>query len=82
MNTYSQLSADGDDQARRTRLKQMRRRDRLVIATTATFGADLSTMILLVLYGPFWLARYSFEPLDGDIIFQSLPRTPLVKAIE
>ena len=32
--------------------------------------------------GPAWLAWWSYEPQEGDVLFQSLPRSALVNAIE
>lgn len=32
--------------------------------------------------GPAWLAWWSYRPQEGDVLFQSLPHSPLVDAIE
>jgi hypothetical protein len=44
---------------------------------------SLATIAVLgVTYGPAWWAYASYEPQEGDVIFQSLPFSRLVTAIE
>lgn len=68
---------DSIDQANRSRLRQ-RRTTRFLVATS--IFSFISLMSFLI--GPGLLARWSYSPEVGDIIFQSLQPAPLVNAIE
>ncbi|MCA8992120.1 MAG: hypothetical protein KDA88_09085 [Planctomycetaceae bacterium] len=63
------------------REKQHARERRLFLLS---FGACLlvATCFWAAVYGPAYVAYWSYSPLEGDILFQSLPHAPLVNAIE
>src|SRR5688500_1466389 len=55
-----------------------RRRNYIALGCVArAFG-----LALAALYGPMWWRMAAYEPREGDVIFQSLPRGALVNAIE
>ena len=65
-------------QAPQQRRKSERRRSIFALACIA-LAVGLS---LAAIYGPAYWRYASYEPREGDVIFQSLPRGPLVNAIE
>lgn len=63
--------------------KQKRpRRDRFVIVATFLAFLLLFAGLFVWLYGAFYIASWQYTPQEGDVIFQSLPRSRLVVAIE
>ncbi len=63
-----------------TRLR--RRRERRIWLSVFAFGVVLSLATLIGIYGSSIRAYLEYSPKEGDIVFQSLPRSPLVNAIE
>lgn len=59
-----------------------RRRDRRIVAATMAICAALVLGVAAWAYGPDYVAYWKYAPKEGDIIFQSLPRSRLVNAIE
>ena len=57
-------------------------RERKVALTAVLVCVAISAVACTAARGPSWLARRSYEPQAGDIVFQSLPRNALVNAIE
>lgn len=57
-------------------------RSRRVLVVTVGVCALLSFAIFAWVYGTTYVAYWSYQPLEGDILFQSLPHSPLVDAIE
>jgi hypothetical protein len=55
---------------------------RYLLAGSAGLAVVVVLAILAATYAPAWMAYWSYEPQEGDIVFQSLPRSPLVIAIE
>ena len=64
-----------------TRLKRNRRERRIFAVILAVFSLFVLTIFAWV-YGPTYLAYWNYSPQEGDILFQSLPRSRLVNAIE
>src|SRR3954447_18203738 len=62
--------------------KSRQRQQRLIVA--GVLFACLVVIIALAAcsLGPAWLAYRNYVPQEGDILFQSLPRGPVVRAIE
>lgn len=54
---------------------------RIVLAVLAVFVLAAAGIMAVVL-GPAYLAARQYEPQEGDIVFQSMPHTPLIDAIE
>lgn len=59
-----------------------RRRDRRIVAAIVAVCVLLSLTVFAAVEGPAWLAYWNYAPQEGDVVFQSLPRSPLVNAIE
>jgi len=62
--------------------QKRRRRDRFIIVATLFAFLLLCGGLFVWLYGAFYMASWSYTPQEGDVIFQSLPRSRLVVAIE
>lgn len=58
------------------------KRERRLISLVLAGCVVLSLGVLAVIEGPAWLAYWQYAPQEGDIIFQTLPRSRLVNAIE
>jgi hypothetical protein len=59
--------------------------NRIAIGWIAVLLTSLSAVMLVVYavtFGPAWWAYRSYVPQEGDVIFQSLPHSRLVSAIE
>ena len=61
---------------------QRAKRDRQVFVATIAACLLISSIAYAWTYGSAYLAYWKYTPEEGDIIFQSLPRSPLVNAIE
>lgn len=59
-----------------------KQRERRIVATVLALGGMLAIAVFGGLYGPAYWAIWSYTPQEGDVVFQSLPRSPLVNAIE
>lgn len=57
-------------------------RSRRVLVVTVVVCGLLSFAVYAWVYGAAYVAFWSYQPLEGDIVFQSLPHSPLVDAIE
>jgi hypothetical protein len=57
-------------------------RSRRIVVVTAVACTLLSFAVFAWVYGAAYVAFWSYQPLEGDILFQSLPHSPLVDAIE
>lgn len=68
---------DTANQARSARKRQRRTGQLLLVASLICFVG-----LLAILRGPGLYARWTYTPMNGDIIFQSLKPAPLVIAIE
>lgn len=55
---------------------------RYLLPGAVVLGIIVACALYLWTYGAAYLAYWSYEPQEGDILFQSLPRSPLVQAIE
>jgi len=73
------LSLSGNDSAVRFRRQQ---RDRRVLIVTLSVCCSLALIAFAVSYGPAYQAYWSYTPREGDLLFQSLPHSRLVNAIE
>jgi len=58
------------------------RRDRRVVVITLAVCCLLAFAIFAWVFGPTYSAYWNYSPQEGDIVFQSLPRSRLVNAIE
>jgi len=58
------------------------RRERRVFASVLAVSALLTSAVFAGIYGPACVAYWTYSPREGDILFQSLPRSRLVNAIE
>ena len=66
-----------------TTIRQKRnRRERRVFVTTLAVCALLTFIVSAWIYGPAYVAYWNYSPQEGDILFQSLPHSRLVNAIE
>ena len=65
--------------ARRAARKQ---RERRIVVATVGLCVLLSLAVFVIVEGPAWRAYWNYAPQAGDIVFQSLPRSRLVNAIE
>ena len=76
------MQAIGDANVAATGSGRSRRRDRMIV------GGILVAMLLVVLaalafaFGPGCFAYWDYQPREGDVVFQSLPHSRLVNAIE
>jgi hypothetical protein len=61
---------------------QRTRRERRVFIVTLGFCAVLAFGLFVWTYGSVYIAYWNYSPQDGDILFQSLPPSRLVNAIE
>jgi hypothetical protein len=57
-------------------------RSRRVLVVTVGACALFSFAVFAWISGATYVAFWSYQPLEGDILFQSLPHSPLVDAIE
>ena len=57
-------------------------RERYAFTTIFVVSVLLAFGIFLSIYGSAYAAYWDYKPREGDILFQSLPRSPLVNAIE
>lgn len=57
-------------------------RDRRIFLGTFTAGVLLAFAVFAWTYGPSYIAYWNYAPQEGDILFQSLPHSRLVNAIE
>lgn len=57
-------------------------RSRRIVVVTAVACALLSFAVFAWVYGAAYVAFWSYQPLEGDVLFQSLPHSRLVNAIE
>jgi hypothetical protein len=57
-------------------------RERWIVTAALAACALLACGAFALAYGPAYLAYWSYSPQEGDILFQSLPRSQLVNAIE
>jgi hypothetical protein len=57
-------------------------RSRRVLVATVGVCTLLSFAVFAWIYGAAYVAFWRYQPLEGDILFQSLPHSPLVDAIE
>jgi hypothetical protein len=65
-----------------TSRRQRERRHRRVVVMIVTAGLLLGAMVLASNYGPAYIAYAKYEPREGDLLFQPLPRSPYVNMIE
>lgn len=61
---------------------RQRKRDRWVFGGVIGVCSLLAISTYLFVYGATYLACWNYHPQEGDLIFQSIPLSPLVKAIE
>ena len=59
-----------------------KRRERRVFIVTFVVCTLLGLAVIAFVFGPAYVAYWKYSPQEGDIIFQSLPRSRLVNAIE
>jgi hypothetical protein len=59
-----------------------KQRERWIVTAVLAICGGLALAAFVVLYGPAYLAIWNYAPQEGDIVFQSLQRSPLVNAIE
>lgn len=59
-----------------------RARERQIFVALLAVFVVLALVVVGATYGPAILARLRYQPREGDVIFQSLPHSPLVSAIE
>ena len=74
------MSGTGATQLSTRAIRQ--KRERRLISAVVAGCVVLSLGVFAVIEGPAWLAYWQYTPQEGDIIFQSLPRSRLVNAIE
>jgi len=58
------------------------RYERRVFVVILTIAVLIVSAVVAVVYGPAYIAYRNYTPQDGDIVFQSLPHSRLVNAIE
>lgn len=58
------------------------RQERRVFAVVLAICGLLTFIVFAWMYGPAYVAYFNYSPKEGDILFQSLPRSRLVNAIE
>ena len=58
------------------------KRDRRIVAIILAVFALFVLAVFAWIYGPTYVAYWHYSPMEGDILFQSLPRSRLVNAIE
>ena len=56
--------------------------ERRIFVVTLAVCALLATSVFASVCGPAYVAYWNYSPLEGDILFQSLPHSRLVNAIE
>lgn len=54
----------------------------MVVRLTLILGGLTAIVLLGALRGPFYAAYFSYRPEEGDVVFQSLPSSAVVRAIE
>lgn len=57
-------------------------KERRIVVAVLGLLVLLLIALIGVTYGPAILARERYQPMEGDVVFQSLPHSPLVDAIE
>ena len=62
--------------------KRRDRQERRGSAVVFALGALLAFIAFAWMHGPAYVAYFKYSPREGDILFQSLPRSRLVDAIE
>src|SRR4051812_17861499 len=62
--------------------KSRKHPQRLIVAGVLLACLVLFIALAAISLGPAWLAYRHYAPQEGDILFQSLPRGPVVRAIE
>ncbi len=67
--------------SRETIASSRSRRGRIVLAILAV-GILAAAGIMAVILGPAYKAAAQYEPQEGDVVFQSMPHSPLIDAIE
>jgi hypothetical protein len=65
-----------------TKSGSRKRQQRLIVGGVLLAFAVVIIALAAYSLGPAWLASRDYMPREGDIIFQSLPRGPVVRAIE
>ena len=65
-----------------TTRQKRKRGERRTFAVTLAVCALLAFVVFAWVYGPAYVAYWNYAPREGDIVFQSLPRSRLVNAIE
>ena len=65
-----------------TRAKRNMKRELIWTASVLGSFAVVALATIGFTFGPAWWALASYQPQDGDLVFQSLPHSPLVNAIE
>ena len=66
----------------KTMCQDRSRRERRIFAATFGVCALIALIGFASIYGSTYVAYWNYSPQEGDILFQSLPRSPLVNAIE
>jgi hypothetical protein len=61
---------------------KLQRRQRLIALAVFALCVIIAAAGLAWVLGPAYLAAAQYEPQEGDIVFQSMPHTPLIDAIE
>lgn len=56
--------------------------ERLIVRLTIFLGGLTAIALLIALRGPFYAAYFRYHPEEGDVVFQSLPPSAVVRAIE
>lgn len=62
--------------------EKKRLRDRRIVACAVFACVAVAAVTFASVRGPAWLAVLKYDPQEGDIVFQSLPRNALVDVIE
>lgn len=62
--------------------QRRRQRERRVVLLTLAVCLLLASAVYAWVYGPACLAYWEYKPQEGDIVFQSSPRSRLVNTIE
>lgn len=65
-----------------TGASKRQQRERRIIVATLAICALLAFGVFAWAYGPAYVAYFRYAPQEGDIVFQSLPHSRLVDAIE
>ena len=57
-------------------------RQRRIVLVILAVGILVAVGIMAVVLGPAYKAAAQYEPQEGDVVFQSMPHSPLIDAIE